>query len=178
MNLSLWQLKRKCREHRQPHYFYWPSKGQSCDQRWPVQGPCQISQDRSFHTDMKSFVQFDSFISSRVKQVYALASTQCGMFFIVIVKNNFRTSTDSIHLQTRLNERLLCPRCLWAFNRDINCRCDTGITIWRTIPTAHRQLLKNLLVQSNYQSKEDQPTCWTRMLSLLLPLLSTTISWS
>ena len=68
---------------------------------------------RSFHEDMKGTVQYDGNLSesfsvrSGVKQGCVLAPTLFGIFFSVLLKNAFGTSTEGIDLHTRSDGQLV-----------------------------------------------------------------------
>ena len=66
----------------------------------------------SFHTDTKGTVQFNGSssepfeIRSGVKQGYVLAPTLFGIFFGLLLKHAFDTTTEGIYLRTRSDGRL------------------------------------------------------------------------
>ena len=66
----------------------------------------------SFHTDMKGTVQFNGSTSepfsilSGVKQGCVLAPTLFGIFFALLLKHAFGSTTEGIYLRTRSDGRL------------------------------------------------------------------------
>ena len=75
---------------------------------------------RSFHTDTKATVQFDGSLSepftirSGVKQGCVLAPTLFGIFFSMLLKHAFGSSTEGVYLHTRSDGNLFKPARLKA----------------------------------------------------------------
>ena len=117
MIFSLRQLQEKCREQRKPLYMAFIDLTKAFDlisrdglfQILSKIGcpPKLLSITKSFHTNMKGVVQFDGStsdafdITSGVKQGCVLAPTLFGIFFAVMLKQAFRTSTEGIYFHTR-----------------------------------------------------------------------------
>ena len=122
MVFSLRQLQEKCREQQMPLYlaFIDLTKAFDLDSRdglfkvLPKIGcpPKLQSMIESFHTDMKGTVQFNGSslepfeIRSGVKQRCVLAPTLFGIFFGLLLKHAFDTTTEGIYLRTRSDGRL------------------------------------------------------------------------
>ncbi|KAK7102272.1 hypothetical protein V1264_020516 [Littorina saxatilis] len=122
MIVSLRQLQEKCREQRQPLYIAFIDLTKAFDLVSRVglfkvleRIGCphrRLSMIESFHTDMKGVVQFDGSssapfeVKSGVKQEFMLAPTLFGIYFAVMLKHAFRTSTDGIYLHTRSDGKL------------------------------------------------------------------------
>ena len=74
--------------------------------------PKLLSLIQSFHTGMKSIIQFDGWsseafsISGGVKQGCVLAPTLFGIYFAVMLKQAFGSSTEGIYLHTRSDGKL------------------------------------------------------------------------
>ena len=122
MVFSLRQLQEKCREQQMPLYVAFIDLTKAFDlvsreglfRILPKIGcpPKLQSMIESFHTNMKGTVQFngntsDPFsIRSGVKQGCVLAPTLFGIFFAMLLKHAFGTSTEGIYLRTRSDGRL------------------------------------------------------------------------
>ncbi|XP_051889891.1 uncharacterized protein LOC127580446, partial [Pristis pectinata] len=122
MIFSLRQLQEECREQRQPLYVAFIDLTKAFDLvsrdglfRILTRIGCPSRLLRivqSFHTDMKGVVQFDGSsseafnIRSGVKQGCVLAPTLFGIFFAVMLKHAFGTSTDGVYLHTRSDGKL------------------------------------------------------------------------
>ena len=82
--------------------------------------PKLFSVIRSFHTDTKATVQFDGSLSepftirSGVKQGCVLAPTLFGIFFSILLKHAFGSSTEGVYLHTRSDSNLFKPARLKA----------------------------------------------------------------
>ena len=82
--------------------------------------PKLFSVIRSFHTDTKATVQFDGSLSepftirSGVKQGCVLAPTLFGIFFSMLLKHAFGSSTEGVYLHTRSDGNLFKPARLKA----------------------------------------------------------------
>ena len=119
MIFSLRQLQEKCREQQKPLYIAFidltkafdlvSREGLFCILEKIGCPPQLLSIIKSFHTDMKSTVQFEGdhsepfAIKSGVKQGCVLAPTLFGIFFAVMLKHAFGSNTDGIYLHTRLD---------------------------------------------------------------------------
>ena len=122
MIFSLRQLQEKCREQHQPLYLAFIDLTKAFDlvsrdglfKMLPLIGcpPKLLSIIHSFHEDMRSTVQFDGATSeefevkSGVKQGCVLAPTLFGIFFALLLKHAFQTSTEGVYLHTRSDGRL------------------------------------------------------------------------
>ena len=122
MIFSLRQLQEKCREQQMPLYIAFIDLSNAFDlvSRYgifkvlPKIGcpPKLQSMIESFHTDAKGTVQFDGSFSgpfeirSGVKQGCVLASMLFGIFFCLLLKHAFDTTTEGIYLRTRSDGRL------------------------------------------------------------------------
>ena len=122
MICSLRQLQEKCREQQQPLYLAFVDLTKAFDlvsreglfallQKIGCP-PKLLSVIKSFHQDMQGTVQFDgssseSFpICSGVKQGCVLAPTLFGIFFSLVLRSAFETSTDGVYLHTRTDGKL------------------------------------------------------------------------
>jgi len=122
MMFSLRQLQEKCREQRQPLYLAFIDLTKAFDLvsreglfRVLARIGCPpklLSMIQSFHTDMKGVVQFDGSSSEAfdircgVKQGCVLAPTLFGIFFAVMLKHAFGSSTEGVYLHTRSDGKL------------------------------------------------------------------------
>ncbi|KAK7109622.1 hypothetical protein V1264_013633 [Littorina saxatilis] len=148
MIFSLRQLQEKCREQRQPLYIAFIDLTNAFD---PVSRDglfkvlerigCPhrlLSMIQSFHTDTKGVMQFDGSssapfeVKSGVKQGYMLAPALFGIYFAVMLKHAFRTSTDGIYLHIRSDGKLFSLLCLKAktkFGRPSSETCYLQTTL-------------------------------------------------
>jgi len=117
MIFSVRQLQEKCREQNQPLYLAFIDLTKAFDlvsrdglfRMLPLIGcpPKLLSIIRSFHDGMMSTVQFDGDISdefgvkSGVKQGCVLAPTLFGIFFSLLLRHAFWSSTDGVYLHSR-----------------------------------------------------------------------------
>ena len=117
MILFLCQLQEKCREQNQPLYLAFTDLTKAFDlvsgdglfKMLPLIGcPSKLlSIVRSFHDSMMGTVQFDGDMSakfgvkSRVKQGCILALTLFDIYFTLLLKHAFKSSTDVVYLHTR-----------------------------------------------------------------------------
>ena len=122
MIFSLRQLQEKCREQHMPLYIAFIDLTKAFDlvsrdglfKVLPKFGcpPKLQSMIESFHTDTKGTVQFNGRssepfeIRSGVKQGCVLAPTLSGIFFGLLLKHAFDTTTEGIYLRTRSDGRL------------------------------------------------------------------------
>ncbi|XP_038066715.1 uncharacterized protein LOC119736778 [Patiria miniata] len=122
MVFSLRQLQERCREQRQPLYIAFIDLTKAFDLvsrdglfRILAKIGCPpklLSVIQAFHTDMKGVVQFDGAsskafsICNGVKQGCVLAPTLFGIFFAVMLKHAFGSSTEGVYLHTRSDGRL------------------------------------------------------------------------
>ena len=117
MIFSLHKLQEKSREQKQPLYLAFIDLTKAFDfvsrdhlfEMLPLIGcPSKLlSIVRSFHNDMMSTVQFDGDmpaefgVKSGVKQGCILAPTVFGIFFTLLLKHAFSSSTDDVYLHFR-----------------------------------------------------------------------------
>ena len=122
MVVSLRQLQEKCREQHMPWYVAFIDLTKAFDlvsrdgqfKILPKIGcpPKLQSMIESFHTDTKGTVQFNGSssepfeIHGGVKQGCVLAPTLFGIFFGMLLKHAFDTTTEGIYLRTRSDVRL------------------------------------------------------------------------
>jgi hypothetical protein len=122
MIFSIRQLQEKCREQHRPLFLAFIDLTKafdlvSRDGLFKILTkigcpPKLLSMVQSFHEDMKGTVQYDGSssepfnIHSGVKQGCVLAPTLFGIFFAVLLKYAFGTSTEGIYLHTRSDGRL------------------------------------------------------------------------
>ena len=122
MIFSLRQLQEKCREQHKPLYMAFIDLTKAFDLvsreglfkvLAKIGCPPKLLQIiQSFHDNMKGTVQFDGSTSdafsirSGVKQGCVLAPTLFGIFFSVVLRHAFGTSTEGIYLRTRSDGRL------------------------------------------------------------------------
>ena len=123
MIFSLRQLQEKCREQHMPLYIAFIDLTKAFDlvsrdglfKVLPKTGcpPKLQSMIESFHTDTKGTVQLFNGSSSEpfeirngVKQRCVLAPTLFGIFFGLLLKQAFDTTTEGIYLRTRSDGRL------------------------------------------------------------------------
>ena len=122
MIFSLRQLQEKCREQHMPLYIAFIDLTKSFDlvsrdglfKVLPKIGcpPKLQSMIESFHTDTKGTVQFNGSssepfeIRNGVKQGCILAPTLFGIFFGLLLKHAFDTTTEGIYHRTRSDGRL------------------------------------------------------------------------
>lgn len=122
MVFSLRQLQQKCREQRQPLFIAFIDLTKALDLvsrdglfRISPKIGCSsklLNVIQSFRTDMKGVVQFDGSssepfnIRSDVKQGGVHAPTLFGIFFAVMRKRAFRSTTEGVCLHTRSDGRL------------------------------------------------------------------------
>lgn len=130
MIFSIRQLQEKCREQQKPLYIAFIDLTKAFDlvsrsglfQILLKIGcpPRLLSIIRSFHTDMKATVQYNSNLSepfdirSGVKQGCVLAPTLFGIFFSVLLKQAFGSATEGIYMYTRSDGQLFKPARLRA----------------------------------------------------------------
>ncbi|XP_063595337.1 uncharacterized protein LOC134772300 [Penaeus indicus] len=130
MVFSLRQLQEKCREQQMPLYVAFIDLTKAFDlvsreglfKILPKIGcpPKLQSLIESFHSEMQGTVQFNGStsepfnINSGVKQGCVLAPTLFGIFFALLLKHAFRTSSEGIYLRTRSDGRLFNLACLRA----------------------------------------------------------------
>ena len=122
MIFSVRQLQEKCREQHKPLFMAFIDLTKafdlvSRDGLFRVLAkigcpPKLLRITQSFHDDMKGTVQFDGStseafnINSGVKQGCVLAPTLFGIFFSVVLRHAFGTSTEGIYLRSRSDGRL------------------------------------------------------------------------
>ena len=122
MVFSLRQLQEKCREQQMPLYVAFIDLTKAFDLvsreglfriLLKIGCPPKLqSMIESFHTDMKGAVQFNGSTSepfsilSGVKQGCVLAPTLFGIFFALLLKHAFGSTTEGIYLRTRSDGRL------------------------------------------------------------------------
>ena len=122
MVFSLCQLQEKCREQQMPLYVAFIDLTKAFDLvsreglfriLLKIGCPPKLqSMIESFHTDMKGAVQFNGSTSepfsilSGVKQGCVLAPTLFGIFFALLLKHAFGSTTEGIYLRTRSDGRL------------------------------------------------------------------------
>ena len=122
MIFSLCQVQEKCRKQKQPLYLVFIDLTKAFDlvsrdgpfKMLPIFGcpPKLLSLIRSFHNGMLSTVHFVGDISnafgnkSGVKQGCVLAPTFFGIFFALLLKHAFGTSSDGVYLHRRTDGRL------------------------------------------------------------------------
>lgn len=74
--------------------------------------PNLYSMIRSFHDDMKATIQYEGSMSepfnikSGVKQGCVIAPTLFGIFFSLLLKHAFGTSTEGVYMHTRSDGKL------------------------------------------------------------------------
>jgi len=123
MIFSIRQLQEKCKEQRMPLYVAFINLTKAFDlvsrdglfQALAKIGcpPKLQSLIESFHDNMKGIVQFDGSTSqpfdirSGVKQGCVLAPTLFGIFFALLLKQAFGTTTEGVYIRTRSDGRLL-----------------------------------------------------------------------
>lgn len=127
MNNVIFSLcqQEKCREKRQPHFiiFLDLTKVYIVEQTWPVQTSWQdrlLGTVQSFSSDMKRVIQFNSSSVENCFQYQYLSETRfCAYthlfsnFSAIMLKHNFKTSTDGVNLPIRLDKRQLILSKLW-----------------------------------------------------------------
>ena len=122
MIFSIRQLQEKCKEQQKPLFMAFIDLTKAFDLvsrdglfKVLVKIGCPpklLRITQSFHDDMKGTVQFDGSTSgafnirSGVKQGCVLAPTLFGIFFSVVLRHAFGTSTEGIYLRTRSDGRL------------------------------------------------------------------------
>ena len=122
MIFSLRQLQEKCKEQHMPLYIAFIDLTKAFDlvsrddlfKVLPKIGcpPKRQSMIESFHTDTKGTVQLNGSssepfkIRSGVKQCCVHAPTRFGIFFGLLLKHAFDTTTEGIYLRTRSDGRL------------------------------------------------------------------------
>jgi len=122
MVFSVRQLQEKCREQQKPLYIAFIDLTKafdliSRDGLFKILAkigcpPKLLSIIRSFHSNMKGTVVYDGSASdtfpilSGVKQGCVLAPTLFGIFFSLLLKDAFGTSTEGIYLSTRSDGKL------------------------------------------------------------------------
>ena len=122
MVFSLRQLQERCREQQMPLYVAFIDLTKAFDLvsreglfriLLKIGCPPKLqSMIESFHTDMKGAVQFNGSTSepfsilSGVKQGCVLAPTLFGIFFALLLKHAFGSTTEGIYLRTRSDGRL------------------------------------------------------------------------
>ena len=122
MIFSLRQLQEKCREQKQSLYIAFIDLTKAFDLvsrdglfKVLARIGCPLkllSVIQSFHRGMRGVVQVDGSsstpfdVKSGVKQGCVLAPTLFGIYFAVMLKHAFRTSTDGIYLHTRSDGKL------------------------------------------------------------------------
>ena len=122
MIFSVRQLQEKCREQNQPLYLAFIDLTKAFDlvsraglfSMLPLIGcpPKLLSIVKSFHVGMRGTVQFDGDISSDfevksgVKQGCVLAPILFGIFFSLLLKHAFKSSTDGVYLHSRSDGHL------------------------------------------------------------------------
>ena len=122
MIFSLRQIQEKCREQQMPLYIAFIDLTKAFDLvsrngLFKILSkigcpPKLLSMIESLHTDMQGTVQFEGSISkpfsirSGVKQGCVLAPTLFGIFFAMLLKHAYSTSSKGIYLHTRSDGRL------------------------------------------------------------------------
>ena len=122
MVFSLRKLQEKCREQQMPLYVAFIDLTKAFDLvsreglfriLLKIGCPPKLqSMIEAFHTDMKGTVQFNGSTSeplsilSGVKQGCVLAPTLFGIFFALLLKHAFGSTTEGIYLRTRSDGRL------------------------------------------------------------------------
>ena len=122
MIFSLRQLQEKCREQQKPLYIAFIDLTKAFDlvSRDGLFNillkigcpPNLYSMIRSFHDDMKATIQYEGSMSepfnikSGVKQGCVLAPTLFGIFFSLLLKHAFGTSTEGVYMHTRSDGKL------------------------------------------------------------------------
>ena len=119
---SLRQLQEKCREQQKPLFIAFIDLTKAFDLVIREGlfnillkigcSPRLHSMIRSFHDDMRATIQYEGSMSepldikSGVKQGCVLAPTLFGIFFSLLLKHAFGTSTEGVYLHTRSDEQL------------------------------------------------------------------------
>ena len=122
MIFSLRQLQEKCREQQKPLYIAFIDLTKAFDLvsrdglfniLLKIGCPLNLySMIRSFHDDMKATIQYEGSMSepfnikSGVKQGCVLAPTLFGIFFSLLLKHAFGTSTEGVYMHTRSDGKL------------------------------------------------------------------------
>lgn len=122
MIFSLRQLQEKCREQQKPLYIAFIDLTKAFDLvsreglfsiLLKIGCPPKLhSLIRSFHDDMKATIQYEGSMSdpfhvkSGVKQGCVLAPTLFGIFFSLLLRHAFGTSTEGVYLHTRTDGKL------------------------------------------------------------------------
>ena len=122
MIFSVCQLQKKCRKQNQPLYLALIDLAKAFElvsrdglfTILPLIGcpPKLLSIVKSFHDGIRSTVQFDGDISvdfgvkSGVKQGCLLVPTLFGIFFSLLLKHAFKSSTDGVYLHSRSDSHL------------------------------------------------------------------------
>ena len=130
MVFSIRQLQEKCREQQMPLYMAFIDLTKAFDlvSREGLLAlllkigcpPKLFSVIKSFHTGTKATVQYDGSTSepftirSGVKQGCVLAPTLFGIFFSLLLKHAFGSSTEGVYLHTRSDGNLFKPARLKA----------------------------------------------------------------
>ena len=142
MVFSLRQLPEKCREQQIPLYIAFTDLTKAFDlvsrdglfKVLPKIGcpPKLLSMIESFHTDTKGTVQFNGTLSesfeirSGVKQGCVLVPTLFGIFFGLLLKHAFDTTTEGIYIRTRSYGRLFQPRPSQSKDKGTYARFSSG----------------------------------------------------
>ena len=122
MIFSLRQLQEKCREQQKPLYIAFIDLTKAFDLvsrdglfniLQKIGCPPNLhSMIRSFHDDMKATIQYEGSmfepfnIKSGVKQGCVLAPTLFAIFFSLLIKHAFGTSTEGVYMHTRSDCKL------------------------------------------------------------------------
>ena len=122
MIFSLRQLQEKCREQQKPLYIAFVDLKKAFDLvsreglfniLLKIGCPPRLhSMVRSFHDDMRATIQYEGSMSepldikSGVKQGCVLVPTLFGIFFSLLLKHAFGTSTEGVYLHTRSDGQL------------------------------------------------------------------------
>ena len=143
MVFSLRQLPEKCREQQIPLCIAFTDLTKAFDlvsrdglfKVLPKIGcpPKLLSMIESlFHTDTKGTVQFNGTLSesfeirSGVKQGCVLVPTLLGIFFGLLLKHAFDTTTEGIYIRTRSYGRLFQPRPSQSKDKGTYARFSSG----------------------------------------------------
>eukprot|EP00745_Piridium_sociabile_P043277 TRINITY_DN8831_c0_g1_i1.p1 TRINITY_DN8831_c0_g1~~TRINITY_DN8831_c0_g1_i1.p1 ORF type:complete len:1016 (+),score=240.62 TRINITY_DN8831_c0_g1_i1:1061-4108(+) len=162
MVFSLRQLQEKCKEQRRPLFIAFIDLTKafdlvSRDGLFRILHkigcpPRLLSIIRSFHKDMKGTVVFDGSTSNSfdvlggVKQGCVLAPTLFGMFFAVLLKHAFGSSTEGVYLRTRSDGKLFNLSRLRAMSKvQLKCLRDFLFADDAAITTHSAEELQQLM---------------------------------